>query len=85
MKKKPLIHRVRREPDEELIRDYARHLYEMSGRIPGRDLDNWLDAKACLEASIPRQELPTRPHRPLAKVPPMEAYDPPIEAHNLAS
>lgn len=38
------------------IRSYAEHLYEQSGRIPGRDLDNWLEAKACLEANIPRQE-----------------------------
>lgn len=38
------------------IRAYAEHLYEQSGRIPGRDLDNWLEAKACLEANIPRNE-----------------------------
>lgn len=39
---------------EDDIRSYAEHLYEQSGRIPGRDLDNWLEAKACLEANIPR-------------------------------
>jgi hypothetical protein len=39
---------------EDDIRSYAQHLYEQSGRIPGRDLDNWFEAKACLEANIPR-------------------------------
>lgn len=34
----------------EKIRDYAFHLYEQSGRVPGRDLDNWLEASACLHA-----------------------------------
>ncbi len=38
------------------IRSYAEHLYEQNGRIPGRDLDNWLEAKACLEGNIPRNE-----------------------------
>lgn len=37
------------------IRSYAAHLWEQSGRAPDRDLDNWLEAKACLEASIPRE------------------------------
>jgi hypothetical protein len=41
---------------EEDIRSYAEHLYEQSGRIPGRDLDNWLEAKACLEACVPREQ-----------------------------
>jgi len=38
------------------IRAYAQHLYEQNGCIPGRDLDNWLEAKACLEASVPQLE-----------------------------
>lgn len=37
-------------PSEEDIRAYAQHLYEQSGRQPGRDLANWLEAKSCLEA-----------------------------------
>lgn len=41
---------------EEDIRSYAEHLFEQSGRIPGRDVDNWLEAKACLEANVPREE-----------------------------
>ena len=32
------------------IRSYAYHLYEQSGRAPNRDLENWLEAKACLLA-----------------------------------
>jgi Protein of unknown function (DUF2934) len=38
------------EPSEDDIRDYACHLYEQSGCIPGRDLDNWLEARECLRA-----------------------------------
>ena len=40
-------------PSENEIRDYAYHLYEQSNRIPGRDLENWMEAKACLVARIP--------------------------------
>jgi hypothetical protein len=40
-------------PSEKEIRDYAYHLYEQSNRIPGRDLENWMEAKACLVAHIP--------------------------------
>ena len=38
---------------EKEISDYAYHLYEQSNRIIGRDLENWMEAKACLAASIP--------------------------------
>lgn len=85
MKKKPAKRRVRHEPDEELVRDYARHLYEQSGRIPGRDLDNWLEAKACIAANIPRHHAHTRLQRHLADTEPVEVCQPPIEAHNIAS
>jgi hypothetical protein len=37
-------------PTDDDIRDYACHLYVLSGRIPGRDLDNWLEAEASLKA-----------------------------------
>lgn len=37
-------------PTEAAIRDYAYHLYEQSGCVPGRDLDNWLEASAALHA-----------------------------------
>lgn len=39
--------------DADLVRDYAYHLYEQSGRVPGRDLENWLEAEACLAANLP--------------------------------
>jgi hypothetical protein len=41
------------EPSEELIREYAYHLYEQCSRAPRRDLDNWQEAIACLQANIP--------------------------------
>jgi hypothetical protein len=50
--------------DEE-IRDYAYHLYEQSGCVPGHDLDHWLEAKACILANIPRQQVRNRLHRHL--------------------
>ena len=47
---------------EDDIRDYAYHLYVQSGCIPGRDLDHWLEAKACLDACIPKAQSHTRLH-----------------------
>ena len=52
---------------EEDIRAYAYHLFEQSGGVPGRDLDNWLEAEACLRASIPTHESHTRLHRHLER------------------
>jgi len=37
-------------PSDDAIRAYAQHLYEESGRAPGRDLENWLKATAHLHA-----------------------------------
>jgi hypothetical protein len=48
---------------EDQIRDYAYHLYIQSGCIPGRELANWLEAKACLQACIPQSESHARLHR----------------------
>jgi hypothetical protein len=60
--------------NEDDIRDYAHHLYLQSGSIPGRDLDNWLEAKACLSASIPKAESHNRLHRhSLVRKPPTAA------------
>jgi hypothetical protein len=42
------------------IRAYAYHLYEQSGCLPGRDLDNWLEAKASILANIPAHTSHTR-------------------------
>ena len=50
-------------PTDEEIRDYAFHLYEQSGRVPGHDVENWLEAKACLEANIPKRHSHARLHR----------------------
>jgi hypothetical protein len=52
-----------RETTDDEIRDYAFHLYQQSGCVPGHDLENWLEAKACLEANIPRELSHTRHHR----------------------
>ena len=41
------------EPGEDAVRAYAYHLYEQGGGAPGHDLDNWLEATACLKAHIP--------------------------------
>ena len=53
------------EPTEDDIRVYAYHLFEQSGCVPGRDLDNWLEAKACILANIPTHSVHTRLHRNL--------------------
>jgi hypothetical protein len=47
---------------EDEIRDYAYHLYQQGGCIPGHDVENWIEAKACLEANIPREHSHTRLH-----------------------
>jgi hypothetical protein len=51
------------EPTDEDVRDYAYHLYLQSGCVPGRDLENWLEARACLEACIPKSKTHTRLHQ----------------------
>lgn len=62
-------------PRESDIRAYAFHLYEQSNCAPGHDLDNWLEATACMLANIPYHRSATRLHahinqRELAKVRP---------------
>jgi hypothetical protein len=49
-------------PTDEDIRDYAYHLYLQNGCIAGRDLENWLEAKACLESCIPKSKSRARLH-----------------------
>lgn len=72
-------------PSENDIRDYAYHLYQQSNCAPGRDLDNWLEATACLNASIPSHQSATRLHHhvngPVADEPSLLA----TEARILAS
>jgi len=48
-------------PEDE-IRDYANHLFLQRGSVYGRDLDDWLEAKACLAANIPKELSHTRMH-----------------------
>lgn len=50
---------------EDDIRAYAAHLHERNGRLPGRDLDNWLEAESCLRANVrPGRSARVRPrHR----------------------
>lgn len=40
--------------NEDDISAYAAHLFEQSGRIPNRDIENWLEAQACLAANLAR-------------------------------
>jgi hypothetical protein len=51
------------QPGDDEIRDYAYHLYQQNGCVPGHDLENWLEAKACLEANIPQSHTRARMHR----------------------
>jgi hypothetical protein len=44
------------------IRDYAYHLYIQSGCTPNHEVDNWLEAKACLNACVPMSESHARLH-----------------------
>ena len=49
------------------IRDYAYHLYLESGRMPDRDVGNWLEAEACLRANIPKDCSDQRLHHHLSR------------------
>ncbi len=50
------------EPSEEEIKNYAFQLYLQSDCEPGHDLDNWLEASACLKANIPLKQSRCRLH-----------------------
>ena len=52
-------------PTHDEIATKARALYEQSGRVPGRDLQNWLEAEAQLMAA--RKPMPGP--APTVKVP----------------
>jgi hypothetical protein len=72
--------------EEEAIRDYAYHLYEQSGRVPGHDLDHWLEARACLAANLPAQHTRTRLHRMAGGLGPLQQAElcaTAAEAHNV--
>jgi hypothetical protein len=51
------------ELSEDMVRDYAYHLYEQSNCAPGHDVDNWLEATACLKAHIPANSSHRRLHQ----------------------
>jgi hypothetical protein len=50
-------------PTEDDIRDYAYHLYQQGSSAPGHDVDNWLEATACLKANIPAHCSHSRLHQ----------------------
>lgn len=81
MKARPAMSRVLQEPDENQIRDYARHLYEQSGCVPGRDLENWLEAERTLTAAL---QSPTKNRHRDSNITVREIGAMPVEAHNLA-
>ena len=58
--KKPI---TRLEPSDSDIRCYAYHLYSQSSGAPGHDVEDWLEARACLAANIPLNRSRTRLHR----------------------
>ncbi len=55
-------------PSEADIRDFAYHLYVQGGSIPGRDLEDWLEAEACLRACIPAAQSQGRLHHHLRRM-----------------
>ena len=63
MKNKSIRPLTLTKPSEDDIRDYAYHLYEQGNSVPGHDLDNWLEATACLKANIPAHRSGTRLHQ----------------------
>lgn len=54
-------------PTHEEIAERARAIYEQSGRAPGRDVQNWLEAEAQLTAAHNNQTQSVPPMRALAK------------------
>jgi hypothetical protein len=62
MKNKTPAPSVPYHPSEAEIREKAHELYVRSGWLPGRDLDNWLEAEAYLTLHPPVGDLPVAPH-----------------------
>ena len=63
MKNNPTLPAVHSVPTDSDIRGYAYHLSVQSGYLPGRDLEHWFEATACLQANIPANESHVRLHR----------------------
>ena len=53
----------RRAPTDDEIRDYALHLFQQSGCVPGLYLENWLEARLCLEANLTKRYAQARVRR----------------------
>lgn len=73
-------------PPDDAVRDYAYHLYEQNGRIPGHELDHWLEAEACLKAHIPIHRSHVRLHgfvQGLGPAQQEELCEIPLESHNI--
>jgi hypothetical protein len=51
------------EPGEDAVREYAYHLYREGNCAPGHDVDDWLEATACLKAHIPAHASRRRLHQ----------------------
>jgi hypothetical protein len=62
MKNNPTLPHPIPAPSESEIRDYAFHLYEQGRCVPGHDIENWLEAAACLQANIPTHRSGARLH-----------------------
>jgi hypothetical protein len=85
-KSPPLVHaRPQPQPSDDQIREYAYHLYLQSRCVEGRDLDNWLEATACLKANIPAHRSHSRLHQHLGELEREAVCDTSLEARNLAS
>ena len=63
MKNQPSAVTAPAQPSQDDIRSYAFHLYQQSNCSEGHDLDNWLEATACLKANVLPHEAGTRLHR----------------------
>jgi hypothetical protein len=64
-------------PTEAEIRAYAHQLYIQSGGLPGRDLENWLEAEAYLTALARRAAVEATPVSPPPHSRPHRAARPP--------
>lgn len=62
MKNNPTLQNTLSGANEDVIRAYAYHLYEQSNCAEGHDLENWLEASACLKANIPAHRSSARLH-----------------------
>lgn len=85
MKSKPTPTRSPAKPSEDNTREYAYHLYFQNGCIPGREVEDWQEAEACLCAYIPREHSHTRLHRHLAAPIAPVSLVASIDARNVAA